>query len=103
MRWREDRVEFGLLGPLLVRVGRKPVRVSAGKQRVLLATKCYGRTGPGVNDLGGLARDGEVSAAQHAALKITRPRHCATLYARANRISANHCPDIHGFPVAVYE
>jgi DNA-binding SARP family transcriptional activator len=31
-------VEFGLLGPLLVRVGRKPVRVSAGKQRVLLAT-----------------------------------------------------------------
>jgi DNA-binding SARP family transcriptional activator/Tfp pilus assembly protein PilF len=30
-------VEFGLLGPLLVRVGEKPVRVSAGKQRVLLA------------------------------------------------------------------
>jgi DNA-binding SARP family transcriptional activator/Tfp pilus assembly protein PilF len=37
-RWREDRVEFGLLGPLLVRVGREPVRVSAGKQRALLAT-----------------------------------------------------------------
>jgi DNA-binding SARP family transcriptional activator/Tfp pilus assembly protein PilF len=30
-------VEFGLLGPLLVRVDGTPVRVSAGKQRVLLA------------------------------------------------------------------
>jgi DNA-binding SARP family transcriptional activator/Flp pilus assembly protein TadD len=30
-------VEFGLLGPLLVRVGERQVRVSAGKQRVLLA------------------------------------------------------------------
>jgi DNA-binding SARP family transcriptional activator/Tfp pilus assembly protein PilF len=30
-------VEFGLLGPLLVRVGEMQVRVSAGKQRVLLA------------------------------------------------------------------
>src|SRR5260221_1003106 len=38
LRWREDRVEFGLLGPLLVRVDSTPVRVSAGKQRVLLAT-----------------------------------------------------------------
>jgi DNA-binding SARP family transcriptional activator len=37
LRWQEDRVEFGLLGPLLVRVGGVPVRVSAGKQRVLLA------------------------------------------------------------------
>ncbi len=31
-------MEFGLLGPLLVRVDSTPVRVSAGKQRVLLAT-----------------------------------------------------------------
>jgi DNA-binding SARP family transcriptional activator/tetratricopeptide (TPR) repeat protein len=30
-------VEFGLLGPLLVRSGNTPVMVSAGKQRVLLA------------------------------------------------------------------
>ncbi|HEX4656573.1 MAG TPA: BTAD domain-containing putative transcriptional regulator [Streptosporangiaceae bacterium] len=30
-------MEFGLLGPLLVRVDNTPVRVSAGKQRVLLA------------------------------------------------------------------
>ena len=34
---REDRVEFGLLGPLVVRVGGSRVTVSAGKQRVLLA------------------------------------------------------------------
>jgi DNA-binding SARP family transcriptional activator/tetratricopeptide (TPR) repeat protein len=33
----EDRVEFGLLGPLVVRAGDAPVVVSAGKQRVLLA------------------------------------------------------------------
>jgi DNA-binding SARP family transcriptional activator/tetratricopeptide (TPR) repeat protein len=31
-------VEFGLLGPLLVRTGAGPVPISAGKQRVLLAT-----------------------------------------------------------------
>jgi DNA-binding SARP family transcriptional activator len=37
LRWLEERVEFGLLGPLLVRVGKAPVRVSAGKQRALLA------------------------------------------------------------------
>jgi DNA-binding SARP family transcriptional activator len=30
-------VEFGLLGPLLVRAGEKPIAISAGKQRVLLA------------------------------------------------------------------
>jgi len=30
-------VEFGLLGPLVVRAGGSPVVVSAGKQRVLLA------------------------------------------------------------------
>ena len=30
-------MEFGLLGPLLVRVGEMRVRISAGKQRVLLA------------------------------------------------------------------
>ena len=30
-------MEFGLLGPLVVRVGGSPVKVSAGKQRVLLA------------------------------------------------------------------
>jgi hypothetical protein len=30
-------VEFGLLGPLVVRDGGSPVVVSAGKQRVLLA------------------------------------------------------------------
>jgi DNA-binding SARP family transcriptional activator len=35
---REDSVEFGLLGPLLVRTGDEPVPISAGKQRVLLAT-----------------------------------------------------------------
>ena len=34
---REDMVEFGLLGPLVVRAGGSPVVVSAGKQRVLLA------------------------------------------------------------------
>jgi DNA-binding SARP family transcriptional activator len=34
---REDLVEFGLLGPLVVRDGGSPVVVSAGKQRVLLA------------------------------------------------------------------
>ena len=31
-------MEFGLLGPLLVRTGDAPVPISAGKQRVLLAT-----------------------------------------------------------------
>jgi len=35
---REDSVEFGLLGPLLVRTADGPVPISAGKQRVLLAT-----------------------------------------------------------------
>ena len=30
-------MEFGLLGPLLVRVGESRVTVSAGKQRVLMA------------------------------------------------------------------
>jgi DNA-binding SARP family transcriptional activator len=34
---REDMVEFGLLGPLVVRADGSPVVVSAGKQRVLLA------------------------------------------------------------------
>src|SRR5499427_4552517 len=34
---QEDLVEFGLLGPLVVRAGGSPVVVSAGKQRVLLA------------------------------------------------------------------
>jgi hypothetical protein len=34
---REDGVEFGLLGPLLVRAGDRPVQIPAGKQRVLLA------------------------------------------------------------------
>jgi DNA-binding SARP family transcriptional activator len=34
---REDSVEFGLLGPMLVRTGDGPVPISAGKQRVLLA------------------------------------------------------------------
>src|SRR5260221_82415 len=38
LRWREDRVEVGLVGPVLVRVDSTPVRVSAGKQRALLAT-----------------------------------------------------------------
>ncbi|HTW04424.1 MAG TPA: BTAD domain-containing putative transcriptional regulator [Streptosporangiaceae bacterium] len=33
----EDRVEFGLLGPLVVRASGSRVTVSAGKQRVLLA------------------------------------------------------------------
>jgi DNA-binding SARP family transcriptional activator len=35
---REDSVEFGLLGPLLVRAGERSIPISAGKQRVLLAT-----------------------------------------------------------------
>jgi len=39
--WRswgqEDLVEFGLLGPLVIRAGGSPVVISAGKQRVLLA------------------------------------------------------------------
>jgi DNA-binding SARP family transcriptional activator/tetratricopeptide (TPR) repeat protein len=34
---REDRVEFGLLGPMVVRADGSRVTVSAGKQRVLLA------------------------------------------------------------------
>ena len=34
---QEDLVEFGLLGPLVVRAGGSEVEVSAGKQRVLLA------------------------------------------------------------------
>src|ERR1700683_1034358 len=34
---REDRVEFGLLGPLVVEADGAQVTVSAGKQRVLLA------------------------------------------------------------------
>src|SRR5215831_12694117 len=34
---QEDLVEFGLLGPLVIRAGGLPVVVSAGKQRVLLA------------------------------------------------------------------
>jgi DNA-binding SARP family transcriptional activator/tetratricopeptide (TPR) repeat protein len=34
---REDGVEFGLLGPLLVRDAETPVQITAGKQRVLLA------------------------------------------------------------------
>jgi DNA-binding SARP family transcriptional activator len=38
MGTQEDRVEFGLLGPLVVGVGGSRVPVSAGKQRVLLAT-----------------------------------------------------------------
>jgi DNA-binding SARP family transcriptional activator/Flp pilus assembly protein TadD len=57
--WREDRVEFGLLGPLLVRVGGETVRVSAGKQRVLLATLLL-RTGQvvAVDDLAAAVWDG---------------------------------------------
>src|SRR5215469_3733173 len=34
---QEDLVEFGLLGPLVIRAGGSGVEVSAGKQRVLLA------------------------------------------------------------------
>jgi DNA-binding SARP family transcriptional activator/Tfp pilus assembly protein PilF len=37
MGTQEDRVEFGLLGPLVVGAGESRVPVSAGKQRVLLA------------------------------------------------------------------
>jgi len=52
-------VEFGLLGPLLVRVDGVPVRVSAGKQRVLLAGLLL-RTNQvvGVNDLAAAVWEG---------------------------------------------
>src|SRR5260370_39971142 len=59
LRWREDRVEFGLLGPLLVRGASTPGRVAAGKQRVLLATM-LGRANAGgaADDLARAAREG---------------------------------------------
>ncbi len=52
-------MEFGLLGPLLVRVGRMPVRVSAGKQRVLLAALLVrANQVVGVDDLADAVWDG---------------------------------------------